>query len=556
MSTDCQSIFLAFYFNLCVRLNSSLDSIVKKINKNKLMDIKHIWDNEQNGKKRKLLSLSPSSSKTSSPSAISTTSTNKKIVSITKISNTSGTSSDNNKILENILQHILQPQSKNIQQVIAVTLHESSYNELPCWDDDDYDDTWNDANSTAGTSKQICFFLGAVRDMYKSENRMLRQVCNNAGINNNTNNNYHIPLLRIRLGPVSEFTSKILSVLSYHIAHNRLILAIQRHIARNQSSSFSIKQNTIKSTTSSPATTDSPSSTTLHFICHVPLSSQHFTTDVKNRNRLLWCMVRCTVTCLWRSRLAGEQYNKKNSTSTNDHNSNQNHNGTSTSQPSNSTISIINRLSFIFDDGTIILTFNQNDLVSDMAEQHHAAPSEYQILCMIQNKLNQIYKQQEAKQKQNAITIPSISNIQHDLFYDTKTNQLQLPSIGIDFLETKAPISIDDFYFYKSINHDKSITNHSNRIAIFIPLLSNINHVHNISTHIDPSTSIQNAIWKACINQQHHHHQQKENNFIVVPGHHLIHIGDNCIDCEGATITMLQHLAYQGRLVHLLSLCS
>ena len=38
--------------------------------------------------------------------------------------------------------------------------------------------------------------------------------------------------------------------------------------------------------------------------------------------------------------------------------------------------------------------------------------------------------------------------------------------------------------------------------------------------------------------------------FIRISGHPLLNL-DDCVDEEGASITMIQHLAYQGRLINL-----
>ena len=307
--------------------------------------------------------------------------------------------------LMSVIQQILQPESLDVEKVIAVTLHESSDNEFPCWDDDDNIDSRVDTVSAKAI--QVCFFLGAVRDMYKNENRILRQICDQN----------LVPLLRVRFGPVSEFTSKILSVLSYHASnHLRVKLGCERTIARNQRSMN-------ETTTESIATVDP---TLLHFICHVPISADAVTTALNHRTRLMWCLVRCTVTSLWRSKLAGGK-------------------STASLHPPPT-----NRLSLLFNDG-IVLTLDQNDLVIDMASNHQAAPSEYQVLAAIRKKLDKLQEQfRDTKQGDRLHS----STLHHALFYDTNQNRWHCPSICIDLMIQKDPSGCD-FYFYKPMDHQE-----------------------------------------------------------------------------------------------------
>ena len=410
-----------------------------------------------------------------------------------------------------VIQHILVPQSSDIDRVIAATLHESSNNEFPCWDDS------NDNESTGNMSSkcvQICFFLGAVRDMHKNENRILRQCCDQN----------QVPLLRIRFGPVSEFTSKILSVLSYHTSnHPRIPLGCERIITRNQ-------HQLIDATANSNTATDP---TILQFICHVPIVAHAVTTSLSHRHRIMWCMVRCTVTCLWRSRVAGAKNNHDGSASAN--------------HPPPPII----RLSFIFNDG-IVLTLDQNDLVGDMASSHQAAPSEYQILATIRKKL-------DAKQTQIRDTSPADrlipSALHQSIFYDANQN-MYTPSICIDFIVAK-DTSEHDCYFYKSIDHRNTSNmkarlpseSSSQVVAICISIRADPSHSVSVSTDSESTlrsikSKIHQAITDACeVNVT-------KEKFIRISGHRIINM-DDCVDEEGATITMIQHLTYQGRLFNL-----
>jgi hypothetical protein len=488
-------------------LNSSIETLSRKTNKTKLLEIKQTWDEDNNYKKRKRSFTTSGPSKDSSNfSSLTTNDEGKSIASV-------GSSSS----LQNIIHCILQPQSPDVNKVIAVTLHESSQNEFPCWENDN-----NSSEIPSLDSIQICFFLGAVRDMYKEENRILRQICDQN----------HVPLLRIRLGPVPEFTSKILSVLAYHASNHPLVpMGCERIIARNQrpTNHFSA-ESTAKSVHNDPIV--------LHFICQVPTSSDTVTTSLHQRNRIMWSMVRCTVTSLWRSRVAG---GRKNDDDDDDQRVTTTHNVPPT-----------NRLSFIFNDG-VVLTMDQKDLVVDMAANHQAAPSEYQILSTIRKKLDTLLVQNNEVKK--AISMDP-SKLQNSLFYDTKQNHLNSVSTCIDLMAPKEP-SLTNFYFYKSMKYeiestltvDKQPTPLSHVVAVCMALRPDIDTSNSVSPDALAAqgllrTKIHKGIVDACkINAN-------EKRFIHISGHQLLNM-DDCVDEQGASITMIQHLAYQGRLINL-----
>lgn len=230
------------------------------------------------------------------------------------------------EVLETILGDLLKPVSSGIQEVIAGTLHETSEHELPYW---------TSIPSTSSTS-QICLFLGAVRDMYETENDLLKQVCRRCDV----------PLTGIRLGPVAEFTSKILTVVAYHHAQGRLEPAMGELI--NKQSSRAISQDIAQSSQQSPQIS-------LQVICLVPFNSSDVTVELEKRCRIHWSMVRCIVVTLWRSRLAGKGHNDGPR--------------------------MTNKLSLVFRDG-VRITLGTED-VQLMADKHQAAPCEYQIIKML-----------------------------------------------------------------------------------------------------------------------------------------------------------------------------
>ncbi|OQR88556.1 hypothetical protein THRCLA_22843 [Thraustotheca clavata] len=228
------------------------------------------------------------------------------------------------EIVASIFTEMLQPKDDQVKQVIAATLHESSDAELPCFDLQ---------NEQQDDSVQIVLFLGAVRDMLPSENKILERICNEQSI----------PLTGVRLGSVPEFTSKILSVVAYHQASGVLANALKTAIQNiNQVNEPASKRQKIQDI--------STAQQHMHVVCSIPISSDQLTPILANRSCEMWTMVRLAVVTLWRSRIAS----------------------------SNATY-LSTSLSFLFQDGKT-LTLKQDELVNSLAEQHQAAPSEYQIL--------------------------------------------------------------------------------------------------------------------------------------------------------------------------------
>jgi hypothetical protein len=244
------------------RLNSTPEALLRKSNKSKLTEIKNEWERLNPAQKKQKKKLT-----------------------------TASFDHDSTVALESILVRVLQPHSSTVQRVIAATLHESSSDELPCWDEDLVVAAADESPSSTGvesTSLQICLLLGAVRDMHPTENRCLRRVCDaNA-----------LPLLRIRVGPVPEFTSKILTVLAFHHAHGRLGPACRTLLFRKLAPTTLTATTTTgvdaKATASvvARAIAAPPPPLLLHFVCFVSLSSVRFSARFEDRsnNRVLWCM--------------------------------------------------------------------------------------------------------------------------------------------------------------------------------------------------------------------------------------------------------------------------
>jgi hypothetical protein len=210
-------------------------------------------------------------------------------------------------------------------------LHETSDLELPYWKKKQ--DGASDESHT-----QICLFLGAVRDMSDSENAILRRLCINRDI----------PYTGIRIGPVAEFTSKILTIIAYHHAHGRLCSAVEDLINNDF-----INESVAAMGRTPPII--SSAVTALDVIYLVSLSSTELVLDLERRTPAIWNLVRCTVVTLWRSRLAGGSHR--------------------------TTDSLVNRLTIVFDDA-VCITLTVSD-VQTMADAHQAAPCEHQIIKLL-----------------------------------------------------------------------------------------------------------------------------------------------------------------------------
>jgi hypothetical protein len=130
-------------------------------------------------------------------------------------------------------------------------------------------------------------------------------------------------------------------------------------------------------TTYSTADPSRHSRCSLQVVCLLPtLESRNVSTDLNLRSRALWCLVRCTVTSLWRSRLASSSTTASTTTTM----------GTTTD-------SLSTALTLVFCDGTI-LRLRQDEIVKALAEQHQAAPCEYQILAAIEKQLKEQHQQE------------------------------------------------------------------------------------------------------------------------------------------------------------------
>ncbi|CAJ1915657.1 unnamed protein product [Cylindrotheca closterium] len=230
---------------------------------------------------------------------------------------------------QKLFHHILNTEKEKSTRVIAGTLHEM-FQEFPCY-----------GLATKENKEVVPFslvlFLGAVRDMSPKENQILQSVCKKADI----------PLVGIRFGMVPEFTSKILSILSFHHFHNAVSVPIERLLESNAGQAIGEKISW------------KPESHKLRVVCSVPMSSTEISTDLKARCRTHWCLIRVIVCTLWRSRLVSSDFST----------------------------SLTNYLHLMFRDG-VTLELNEAAFVSKLANKHQAAPSEYQILAALKENID------------------------------------------------------------------------------------------------------------------------------------------------------------------------
>ncbi|KAG9402735.1 hypothetical protein AC1031_007342 [Aphanomyces cochlioides] len=346
--------------------------------------------------------------------------------------------------LASIFTDLLQKTSSS-SSIIAGFLHESCDSELPCFDPPEL--------PPADPNLHVVLFLGAVRDMHPSEHKILRSVCAAQDI----------PLTGVRLGPVAEFTSKILSVVAFHQARGMLGRALQYQVTAGSNSS----------STESKAIEESGKrersvAQTLHVFCSIPLNHTTLSTDLAVRQSPLWNIVRVTVVTLWRSHLMRSDASD-----------------------------VKMALAFLFQDGAVV-SLEQDALVRSMSEQHQAAPCEFQILqALMQTAPSGKWTDGEALKK---LLAPA--------------------SLVLDFTEDdekNSDIMVDEICAMPSSTSELE----EDYVAVLLSC-----HGKPLPAHL--------ALRKAAAKLP------RVRTSRVVPAQDL--------DCEAATITMLQHFAYQERL--------
>ena len=359
-------------------------------------------------------------------------------------SNFTDNASNKRERLSAIFQEVLKPMNTSIQKLVAAILHESSESELPCFNVEP-DETPN---------LQICLFLGAVR----------------------------VPIVRVRLGPVSEFTSKILSVVAHHDAYQRLGPALLQ-LCRNQDTKKAVDH--IKQENRTAGTQK------LHVLCFMPIRSEALSCDLSRRSRALWALVRVTVCTLWRSRLASSKEDRK--------------------------IPLHNGLAIIFVDG-VVVSLEQDELVTSLAEQHQAAPCEYQILHALCKKRDEVMSLQNGHWN---------AKWADELLESLVSKQSSVPPFAVDVCSNDDASDGEDLLatLYSAETNIGSM----NGGQLFLLL-----RIRNDGDQVNQNKELADQVKEAC-----------ERRGIPVLRESLV--AHSIQDVEAATVTMIQHFIYHGR---------
>ena len=394
-------------------------------------------------------------------------------------------------------------------RVMAAYLHESCDAELPCWGWDRHGaDNIDDDDDAV---EEVFLFLGAVRDMTESENRALSRACIAL----------ELPLVPCRLSPVPEFTSKILSVVGYHY-FRRVLGGGLVELWRRRHYRLSREMNSV---TSLPPTYPQSNNRTIHAIALVPMGSRSLSADPLRRNRVMWCMVRLCVCSLWRSRLASDASSSPSSSS------------------SSSPEALNNLLTFLFEDG-VGITLSQKEFTSSMAGKHRAAPSERQILeelCDRRDALTSMPDGNGVKQSCKDIlssSMPSSGDDNRDTFALDFTIRCDKPSRHSS--RELMNLAYSNRLFQTAGWNRRRIPT-SWTLFTILNVRSDLNH----QSCNGESTKRSDMIYKVLMRSISKGGIQVTNQTSL--------LGHTSQDDEACTITMLQHVDYQGYLYQLLT---
>jgi hypothetical protein len=454
---------------------------------------------------------------------------------------------------------------KNNKIVYAVTLHESAHHELPCWDGPTMMPkkigmATSSSSSSSEQQKQqqqqdaknnnidVCLFLGAVRDMTEREKLTLRSVivaaAGGGGGNNNNKNDVVIRPLVVRLGPVVEFTSKILTVAGFHHYHNRLVGALDRLLVLSSSSSSSNNHNKNNATTTTTTTNEHPPANSssssvlandtfspkktspmptvcLHYILFLDIASTDLTCDLAQRHYSLWCLVRCVVVALWRSKLGGGGTKSGGGINNNNH------------------TNVTHQVTICYTNGRF-QTLTPELLVPTMAQAHQAAPSEYQILHALLTQIPMLDRDnpllfQKGQQ-------PHVDHVIDFTIMDNNNKTTTSNNNNAD----NAVVGIDQC-FYDPVDVD-SVPHHP-------PTPSPVTTTGATATTKTKTIAILLPINERKTKQQHSYHNiinPSSKRAAMMNGNHLIQLPPTMMDRPATLITLVQHLAYQNRLLPLL----
>ena len=368
-----------------------------------------------------------------------------------KQQNTEVQPSNNQKYLLPILRDVLSAQNETMQTVVGV-LHESGEAELPVWKQ----------KISFPANGRIVLFLGAVRDMQRIENECLATVCRETTT----------PQVKIRLSHVPEFTSKILSIVAFHATCGVLWPAVQNLMIQKGRKRLRPWDN------AKPKMCPN-----LEVVCFVPINPNELVTDLEARSGILWRLVRCVVVTLWRSKVHGKD----------------------------SESPLKNRLHLVFKDGTY-LSLTQDELVSKLAEQHQAAPCEFQILKALEQRLSDASKDSSDTVILSKVAKSISKRIRKD---SVPPYRIVLTRSG----ESGTRNFVHNFYATSTPDHEES-----NGTYLLTQQLE----------HTPESTTFTTAFIARFT--------KKEPKTLLINGEFC----DACTDEIAASITMMQHIAYQN----------
>ena len=301
-------------------------------------------------------------------------------------------------------------------------------------------------------------------------------------------------VVRVRLARVPEFTSKILTMVAWHASQGVLEPALQALLEQQVSTKRPCPKNDDDDDDDDNSQPMKESNQQhLHVLCRVGLPSTAVGTDLQGRTPLLWNLVRCSVVTLWRSKV--HSTSSSNNTKSNHH-----------PNP------LRNHLHLVFADG-VSLSLSPNDIVADLASQHQAAPTEFQILQALVRRLSTLSTDSSGNEA-STVTRQLVQRIYDETSERTKNN---LNPLRVVVLEKEVGRNlIQDFYR---------------------------------STAVDPTQSGMTCL--VCLNLDTNDGDTKPCNWealLPASSSPIIRLAMGTeMDAMAATLTLLQHVAYQNR---------
>jgi len=442
---------------------------------------------------------------------------------------------------------------------IVLYLHEKCIQELPVFG---ILNKWNaslssgvDNDSSNATFNHIYVILGAVRDITMQEYEVIEMACQDT---------LKIPLVGCNLGPIIEFTSKIISAVAFHSYMGVLNASVEKlyHEAQSkrqlgigqmkeeQTDKIEKKKLSKQVDYNKMVVKNSGSRQNhfMHVICFIPFLSQNLTPDLSERDCILWNIVRMCVCTLWRSRMVSSS--SRGTTVSTDRNDTADH---------ENVFKLENILSLVFQDG-YVMTLHQNDLVQSLAVKHQAAPSEYQILKALCDRRDadlttpiRAYKKEDsnvagtsvdwgAVWKETALHNDLNNSDRSSFFFDLCNNE---ENSSIYLMEELlhivygSPCECDKL----SLNEDDSKTSWHLYTALKLPCLSNQSDCFSSDLTKKMQQSLYLLFQEHAVPVISNCHEKRNNSDERI----------DFVDGPGSAITMLQHFIYHSRLFS--SLC-